>query len=115
MQFPWRWNGDTISLNLDVIWGMSVELDGSKMSRINIRPGKKLSLWISYLLILLLAAITLLEVSLRILYREEAINGNYWGIGAFVQDADLGYRHAPGFRGYAYREKIGRASCRERV
>ncbi len=24
MQFPWRWNGGTISLNLDVIWGMSV-------------------------------------------------------------------------------------------
>ncbi len=25
MQFPWRWNGDTISTNLDVIWGMSVQ------------------------------------------------------------------------------------------
>ncbi len=24
MQFPWRWNGSTISLNLGVIWGMSV-------------------------------------------------------------------------------------------
>ncbi len=54
----------------------------------------------------LLATTTLLEVSLRILYREEALNGNYWGIGAFVQDADLGYRHAPGFRGYAYRENV---------
>ena len=26
MQFPWRWNGDTISLNLDAIWGMSDEM-----------------------------------------------------------------------------------------
>ena len=25
MQFPWRWNGDTISLNLGVIWEMSDE------------------------------------------------------------------------------------------
>jgi len=25
MPFPWRWNGGTISTNLDVIWGMSVE------------------------------------------------------------------------------------------
>ncbi len=24
MQFSWRWNGVTISLNLGVIWGMSV-------------------------------------------------------------------------------------------
>ncbi len=23
--FPWRWYGGTISTNLDVIWGMSVE------------------------------------------------------------------------------------------
>ncbi len=26
MQFPWRWNGGTIFPNLDVIWGMSVQL-----------------------------------------------------------------------------------------
>ena len=25
MPFPWRWNGDTISLNLGVIWEMSVQ------------------------------------------------------------------------------------------
>ena len=24
MPFPWRWNGGTISTDLDVIWGMSV-------------------------------------------------------------------------------------------
>ncbi len=24
MQLSWRWNGSTISTNLDVIWGMSV-------------------------------------------------------------------------------------------
>jgi PPOX class probable F420-dependent enzyme len=26
MQFPWRWNGGTISLNLGVIWEMSVDM-----------------------------------------------------------------------------------------
>jgi len=25
MQFPWRWNGGTISLNLEVIWKMSLK------------------------------------------------------------------------------------------
>ncbi len=33
MEFPWRWNGGTISLNLDVIWGMSAKImpsDGCK-------------------------------------------------------------------------------------
>ncbi len=29
MPFPWRWDGGTISTNLDVIWGMSVERDGT--------------------------------------------------------------------------------------
>jgi hypothetical protein len=27
MQFPWRWNGGTISTNLDIIWRMSVDID----------------------------------------------------------------------------------------
>lgn len=67
---------------------------------------KILSSWIKYFLFLLLVTTTILEVSLRILYREEAVSGTYWGIGAFVQDADLGYRHAPGFRGHAYRENV---------
>ena len=26
MQFPWRWNGDTVSLNLGVIWEMSARI-----------------------------------------------------------------------------------------
>ena len=26
MQFPWRWNGSTISTDLDVIWGMSAQI-----------------------------------------------------------------------------------------
>ena len=26
IQFPWRWYGGTISTNLDVIWGMSVDI-----------------------------------------------------------------------------------------
>ncbi len=28
MPFPWRWNGGTISTDLDVIWGMSEETTG---------------------------------------------------------------------------------------
>jgi hypothetical protein len=31
-QFPWWWDGGTISMNLDRIWGMSVEI--LSMSRI---------------------------------------------------------------------------------
>ena len=26
IQFPWRWNGGTISTNMDVNWGMSIEI-----------------------------------------------------------------------------------------
>ncbi len=29
MQFPWRWNGGTNSLNMGVIWEMSDQLTGS--------------------------------------------------------------------------------------
>ena len=29
MQFPWRWNGGTISPNLGVIWEMSVHITKS--------------------------------------------------------------------------------------
>ena len=31
MQFPWRWDGDTISTNLDCIWGISVYADRAVM------------------------------------------------------------------------------------
>jgi hypothetical protein len=27
MPFPWRWDGGTISTNLDCIWGMSIQAD----------------------------------------------------------------------------------------
>jgi hypothetical protein len=27
MQFSWRWNGGMVSLNLGVIWGMSVQIN----------------------------------------------------------------------------------------
>lgn len=43
------------------------------------------------------------EMALRVLYREEEATHSYLGRGAYVQDDRLGYRHAPGFRGYAYR------------
>ena len=34
MQFPWQWDGGTISTNLDVIWGMSVK---ARKERIMVR------------------------------------------------------------------------------
>jgi len=43
------------------------------------------------------------EGILRMIYREEEASANYWGVGAFVADERLGYRHAPGFEGYAAR------------
>ena len=46
------------------------------------------------------------EIAMRAFAREQQANGNYWGIGAFEPDDLLGYRHAAGFRGYAYREGV---------
>ena len=34
IQFPWWWNGDTISTDLDVIWGMSDESRGPSLTRL---------------------------------------------------------------------------------
>ena len=35
MRFPWRWTSGTISTNMDVIWGMSVEMLDRKTTRRN--------------------------------------------------------------------------------
>jgi hypothetical protein len=51
----------------------------------------------------LVVTAALLEMALRVLYREEEVAGGYFGLGAFVQDDQVGYYHAPGFQGYAYR------------
>jgi hypothetical protein len=67
-------------------------------------PWKEWFFRIVFLIGMGLVVILSIEAALRVIYREEAINGNYWGRGAFVEDAVLGYRHAPNFRGYAYRK-----------
>lgn len=46
------------------------------------------------------------EIVLRLLYREEEINGNYWGVGAFIHHDSTGYVHAPGYEGFAYRSDV---------
>jgi hypothetical protein len=38
LPFPWRWDGGTISLNLEVIWGMSVKFFRSGSTRDEPRP-----------------------------------------------------------------------------
>lgn len=67
---------------------------------------KKYIFGIIYSSILLGATIVLFEIILRCIYREEEINGNYWGLAAFQYDEILGYRHASGFKGFAYREGV---------
>ncbi len=57
---------------------------------------------------------------MRVLMREEQVNGNYWGRGAFESFPEAGYRHAEGFEGFAFRRgvfetpvKIGRYGLRQ--
>ena len=38
-EFPWRWGRGTISANLDVIWGMSVELATHRRLHLKLKPG----------------------------------------------------------------------------
>lgn len=55
------------------------------------------------IVVTLLLTLLVIELILRVSYREEEINGNYWGRGAFITNSDTGYLHAPGYEGYAYR------------
>jgi lysophospholipase L1-like esterase len=43
------------------------------------------------------------EVVLRVMYLEQEIFGRYLGGAAFVGDDELGFRHAPGYKGRAFR------------
>ncbi len=69
-------------------------------------PLRRSLYWIGYFCVLFVVAMAIFEIFLRVFYREEAVNGNYWGIGAFVEDAELGYRHAPHSTTYGYREGV---------
>jgi len=51
----------------------------------------------------LIVPLLISELGLRLIYREEEADGNYWGIGAFSAHELTGYVHAPGFEGYAFR------------
>ena len=64
---------------------------------------RKFALWTSYFLLLLLATLALGEAALRFMYREVEVNGQYFGLGTFAQDPEVGFRHAPNFDGPAYR------------
>ncbi|NUO78607.1 hypothetical protein HUU05_00900 [candidate division KSB1 bacterium] len=67
---------------------------------------KNLLFWTLLGALLLVVGIAVLEIALRALYREEEAAGDYFGFGGFIQDEELGYRHAPGFNGTIYRRDI---------
>jgi hypothetical protein len=46
------------------------------------------------------------EAILRLVYREEEVDGNYWGTGAFEHSDSVGYVHKAGFEGYAVRPGV---------
>ena len=39
------------------------------------------------------------EMGIRALHQPETVAYDHWGPGAFVADADVGWRHAPKYRG----------------
>jgi len=67
---------------------------------------KSILFWIMLFLLVITYSLLIPEIILRFRYREEEINGNYWGIGAFEYSELLGYRHAPEFEGYAVRPGV---------
>ena len=71
------------------------------MIKLKIRATETVLVVISTLVCLVVA-----EIVLRALYREEVVNGNYWGRGAFVASTTTGYRHAPGFVGHVVRTNV---------
>ena len=67
---------------------------------------KKLFLWLILIFLAISSSLLLSETLLRILYREEEVNGEYWGIGAFEHSDLTGYVHASGFEGFAARKGV---------
>ncbi len=64
---------------------------------------KKVAKYFGYSAYLLLTCTLLLEASLRVYLYEEEATKNYWGIGAFQADDEVGYIHNPNFTGRATR------------
>ncbi|MCG3119024.1 MAG: hypothetical protein ALAOOOJD_01352 [bacterium] len=76
------------------------------LSRISLARQKKLFFALAFVLLALMVSVLIVEIALRVLYREEDAVGDYFGIGGFVQDDEVGYRHAPNFKGNIYRRNV---------
>lgn len=64
---------------------------------------KQFLFWSVLVLLLFVGVMSILEIALRLIYREEEASGAYWRKGAFVADPEVGFRHAPGYTGAAFR------------
>jgi hypothetical protein len=57
-------------------------------------------------ILVVLASLLLVEVAARLSFEQEDVAMNYWGRGAFIPAASVGFRHAPGYSGRAYRSGV---------
>ena len=64
---------------------------------------KRVLFWVTKSSLVFLTSALLAEAIARLVFEEEEVAGSYWGRGAFAPSASLGYRHAPGYSGRAYR------------
>ena len=64
---------------------------------------KRVGFWSVRISVSLALPLLVGEGILRMVYREEEARVDYWGAGAFIADENLGYRHTPGFQGFAVR------------
>jgi lysophospholipase L1-like esterase len=69
---------------------------------------RRLMLWAILLLGTTVTPLLLAEIALRLVFAAEEVSGNYWGPDAFVESDTLGYRHAPGYRGFMVRRGVFR-------
>lgn len=69
------------------------------------RP-RRLIFWLLLLASVVILPVVALELLLRMAFREEEVNRNYWGIGAFEPSPELGYRHARNYSGFAVRRGV---------
>lgn len=74
--------------------------------RVPVARRKKVFFAMAFIFLAVLVSAVLVEITLRMLYREEDAAGDYFGIGGFVQDDEVGYRHAPNFNGNIYRRNV---------
>jgi hypothetical protein len=72
-------------------------------SEIRASRWQRVRFWSVRISVSILLPLLVAEGILRLIYRDEEASSGYWGVGAFVADERLGYRHAPGFEGYAAR------------